>query len=247
VTAADIAGASATENRVEALSARKAELAELISAWEAKMSDVKIVDLVAANLSKLSSEREAVNAELAEAQREAANPFGEAWGEARTLAALKPDDDTDELRVRIKAALRRCIESVTCLFCGRKSNRMAAVRVLFKNDRARDYLFRYTAPRSNGKTSAAAKLTAYTMKQRANLAVYHDDGSNTLEFMGVDLRQQDHAARVAEILEAWDASTPLAELAELKSTPEDVARWLRALDMGCEYVGELPVLSGSKI
>lgn len=140
VNAADIAGENPSAKRVESLSARKAELAELIAAWEAKMGDVKIVDLVAANLSKLSSEREAVNAELAEAQREAANPFSEAWGEARTLAAMNPDEDTDELRLRIKAALRRSIESVTCLFVGSQTKRIAAVRVQFRSNAHRDYL-----------------------------------------------------------------------------------------------------------
>ncbi len=247
VKASDIAGDNTRGNRVEALSARKAELVELVGAWEAKMGDVKIVDLVAANLSRLTGELETVNAELAEAQREAANPFSEAWGEARTLAAMNPDDDTDEMRTRIKAALRRCIESITCLFCGSKANRIAAVRVLFKNERARDYLFVYKLSKSNGKSTTPASFRAYTFRQRATLSVMHYDKPDTIEFTGIDLREPEDAAKIDRVLSEWDVTTPLRDLVEDASTPRDVKHWLAALEQGNEHVGIAPMLCDSEI
>lgn len=162
VTTSEIAGDNPAGKRVEALSARKAELAELVAAWEDKMGDVKIVDRVAANLSKLSGELQTVNTELAEAQREAANPLSEAWGEARTLAGMNPDDDTDELRTRIRAALRRCIHSVHCLFTSHSQARIAAVRVQFRSERHRDYLIVSKQGTSNGLVKRAGTWSVAT-------------------------------------------------------------------------------------
>ncbi|MCI0704596.1 MAG: recombinase family protein [Planctomycetia bacterium] len=145
IHAEDIAGENKAAKRLEALGERKAELETLLKTWEAKMSNPLIADRVAANMAKWSEELNTVNAEMGELQREAANPVAEAWGEARTLAGMNPDNDTEELRVRIKAALRRCIESITCLFntASRgvaKMTRRAAVRVQFTSGAHRDYL-----------------------------------------------------------------------------------------------------------
>jgi DNA invertase Pin-like site-specific DNA recombinase len=221
VKTADIAGNNPATKRVDALSARKAELVELTAAWEAKMDDVKIVDLVAANLSRYKGELESVNAELAEAQREAANPFGEAWGEARTLAGMNPDEDTDELRTRIKAALRRCIESITCLFCGSKANRIAAVRVQFRSGSHREYLL--IANQATSTRSARWKILSFAA--RANL---FDDATGTTLPTGFDLREPEQAARAECVLSKYDGD--ILKLADAADTPRDVSIWLSCLE-----------------
>lgn len=140
VKASDVAGDGGEARRVEALSARVAELDALIAAWTAKMDNPDTVDIVAAKLAELNAKRKGATAELAEAQREASSPVAEAWGRYRTLAGMDPAEDTDDLRTQIRAAMRRVIESVYCLFVGKHNRRVAAAQVYFKSGLVRSYL-----------------------------------------------------------------------------------------------------------
>jgi hypothetical protein len=164
--------------KVEVLAGRAAELDNLIRLWEAKMDDPAIVDSVARKLAGLNTERKAVAAELADAHRDAASPLAETWGEFRSLAELLAEDPSDELRVKVRAALRRAIESVHCLFMGTHTRRLAAVRVQFRGtDRHRDYVLsgvlggRRPAKLEDPVSFADAGLGGFDLRQPADAAV----------------------------------------------------------------------------
>ena len=76
---------------------------------------------------------------------------------------MSPEDDTDDLRTRIKHALqRRCITGIYCLFLGRGITRLAAVQVRFTNEtQAAAYVIVYR-PKHGGQ---AASLVAEVIRR----------------------------------------------------------------------------------
>lgn len=189
VKVSDVQGDDSAGLKVEALAGRLAETDGLIRAWRAKMDDPAIVDTVAAKLAELNLKRKTQAEALADAQREAASPLAEAWGEFRSLAALLAKDQSDELRLKVRAALRRSIESVTCLFTGRGRVRVAAVRVQFRGgDSHRDYLIVYTPGGSNGTVKRPGRWRALSFAEAAP-----DVGA-------LDLREPDDARRLEKAL-----------------------------------------------
>lgn len=145
--ASDISGDDATGLKVESISGQLADVDALIKSWSAKMDDLATVDIVASKLADLNSRRKKLAEALADAQREAASPISESWKGFRSLADLLAKDSSDELRMKLRAALRRSIESIHCVFTGSGRLRLAAVRVQFRgSDRHRDYFIAYDPP-----------------------------------------------------------------------------------------------------
>jgi hypothetical protein len=193
----DIAGDDTAARKVEALSGRLTEADELTRQWKAKMDDPEIVDVVADKLRDLAARRKALAAELADAQREAASPVSEAWGEFRTLAGMDPDDDTDELRVRIRGALRRAVESVTCLFAGTNQARVAAVRVQFREGgRHRDYVILHRAAR-RGPRGGKGRPAAWEAVSFADVGATGRDLRNPADVRKVEALLQAAAGELA--------------------------------------------------
>ena len=97
----------------------------------------------------------------------AASPTSEAWGEAKTLlAALDEAPDPTDARLRLRAVLRRVVESIHLLVVPRGRDRLAAVQVTFtgcppvsdevpvdplEGGRYRRYLIVHRPAKSNGK------------------------------------------------------------------------------------------------
>src|SRR5262249_32307915 len=153
VTAADVWGEGDAGRKAEALAGRVAEVDGLVKVWMAKMDNPAIVDTVAEKLAELNTRRKGLTADLAEAQREGPSPPAERWGEGRTLADLLAADPSDELREKVRAALRRAVETIACLFVSGRGNgaRLAAVQVHFRGSgRRRDYLVAHKPAVSNG-------------------------------------------------------------------------------------------------
>jgi DNA invertase Pin-like site-specific DNA recombinase len=145
ITAADVFDRGAPGRRVEALAGELAHQDRLIAKLQPQLDNPDLVDLVSPRLAIHNRKRKELATALAQAQREAANPAAESWGEFRALGGLDPEQDTDEVRQKVRAALRRCVQSIHCLFttrtCGARSVRVAAVRVQFLGVAAhRDYL-----------------------------------------------------------------------------------------------------------
>ena len=107
------------------LAEKEAELEKVKARLERKYSDA-----VADVLERHADAVAALRLELAQANQEAAAPVAEAWGE---LKSLNDVPDTDEARVRLRAALRRVVEAIYCLFASRGRERLAAVRIAFKD------------------------------------------------------------------------------------------------------------------
>jgi DNA invertase Pin-like site-specific DNA recombinase len=196
IKATEIQDDNGAARKAEVLAGKVVEIDTLTRAWRAKMDNPAIVDVVATKLAELAEQRKVLAEELAEVQREAASPLAEAWGTFRTLAGLKPAGDTDDLRVRIKAALRRTVEGIWCLFVshGRKSDRLAAVQVWFKSGACRNYLIRHRQPRANSHGWRADGIW-----QVWSLADVVRPGD-------LDLRDRAHAEALEKRLQAFDLS-----------------------------------------
>lgn len=191
VKASDIEPDGDAGQRIEVLAGRITEIDSLVKRWTAKMEDPAIVDTVAAKLGELNQKRKAVTAELAQAQREAASPVPEAWGEFRGLADLLRKDNSDDVRIKVREALRRAVEGVICLFVVRGGVRIAAVRVQFVgSDAHRDYLICHRKRVFNG-----------TVGRDAQTRVVSFSAAD-----GLDLRNQNHAAKLLRELEHMDLS-----------------------------------------
>lgn len=150
VKPADVFGADDTARKVDAIDGRLTEVDALIAKWRAKMDDESITDLVAEKLSELNIRRKALAAELAQARQEAADPASGAWERFHSLSDVLRQNPSDDVRAQVRAALRRAIESVYCLFTGVGRVRLTAVRVQFRGtERHRDYVIGYEPGRSN--------------------------------------------------------------------------------------------------
>jgi hypothetical protein len=159
VRASDIEGDDKKTAEVVSLSNDLARAEALAAKWRAKMDNPAIVDPVAAKLTELNTQIQHLRKQLAEAEREATATLAEAWGEFGTLAGRLNRDTSDEMKEKVRAALRRAIESVTCLFVGAGRARVAAVRVQFRGgDLHRDYVVYYDPPRSNAAKKGSGRL-----------------------------------------------------------------------------------------
>jgi DNA invertase Pin-like site-specific DNA recombinase len=135
-------------DRVTELTAKVARKESLIAALRAELEGgSREVKAAVQSLAKLEDELEAMNVELAHARAEAAVPLADAWSDCRSLAeAVETAPDRQEAQVRLRAALRRSVEGIWCLFVRRGHVRLAAVQVWFKGGRHRDYLIRRRRP-----------------------------------------------------------------------------------------------------
>ena len=158
VSASEICGETTVMNRLATLLSERDRLESLIKAWEAQMENVLNVPTVAAKLSGFSAELAGVNAELAVADREAVISTGESWAEFKSLAEVLTEDNSDEMRARVKAAIRRCVSRVVCVFGHRGRVSVAIVRVEFLVGTAREYIVIYKPGRSNHRVKRAGKL-----------------------------------------------------------------------------------------
>ena len=134
VAVSDVQGDNGAAQLVDALTARKIELDGLIKCWSGKMDDPDLVDVVSAKLKELNGKRKIVVKELADAQRVVGANVTDSMNECHGLIDLLKKSPTDEMRNRVRAALRRVIESMTCLFLpaiGR--DRLAFTKVTFRD------------------------------------------------------------------------------------------------------------------
>jgi hypothetical protein len=144
------------------------------------------VDAVAAKLAELNTERKKLTADQAVAQREAASPLAESWGEFRSLADLLKKDASEELRVKARSALRRSIETVYCLFVRYGSTRVAAVQVNFTGTGSRSYLILHKAATAGAVGTRPAQTWVRSFA--------------TAGLPTIDLRRRDHADKLLRVL-----------------------------------------------
>jgi DNA invertase Pin-like site-specific DNA recombinase len=149
----DIQGDSNEGRKVELTASRLAEIDTLIGLWTNKMDDQAIVDTVAAKLAELGARRKSTAAELAEAQRDAASPAPETWGEFRSLAAMLKNPSY-ELRMKVQAALRRSLDNVYCVFVRRGSYALGGAVIYFQGGTRRSYTIIHRRSRAGNHPAA---------------------------------------------------------------------------------------------
>jgi hypothetical protein len=128
-------------DEVVVLSSRLADNEAQSEAIQAELVRGGQVAVLVGAARQLEAEHKALTEQLAEAKQKAASPLGEAWGEFKSLAeALAKAPDQGDARVRLRAALRRVVEKVWCLFTGNGTTRTAVVEVWFVGGKRRVFL-----------------------------------------------------------------------------------------------------------
>src|SRR5262249_34901733 len=136
-------------NKSQALAGRLAELEDEIGKLKARLQ-AKYSDAVADVLEQQEAEAKLLTVQIGEARQEEASPLGEAWGDCQTLLdAIDRAPEPEEARVRLRAALRRIVEEIWCLFVDRGIVRLAAVQVWFAGGAHRDYLIMHRGSHAN--------------------------------------------------------------------------------------------------
>jgi hypothetical protein len=137
--------AAALAGELARVVAKMAELeAELLNGNVAALAKV---------LRRLEGEKLELEGKLAEARQNAAHPLGEAWkGVKSLLAALDGAPDPEDVRLRLRATLRRVVESIWVVVMGRRGgDRLAVAQVWFAGGgRHRDYIVLHRPVRNNG-------------------------------------------------------------------------------------------------
>jgi DNA invertase Pin-like site-specific DNA recombinase len=145
-------------------------------------------------LRQLEERKRDLDGRLAAAREKAAHPLSAAWGEAQSLAAtLDSAPDPNDVRLRLRSAIRRMIESIWLLPVAHGRDRLCAVQVWFAGGkRHRDYLILHRPPKADGKRPA--KPGGWWARSMAVLAKPDD----------LDLRKPAHAKRLEAALAKVD-------------------------------------------
>jgi hypothetical protein len=132
-----------------------------------------VIPEVGGKLRAKSAERKAAVEALDTAKANVASPLSGEWGECRGLVeALEQANNAREVRVRLKQALARIVESVWCLFMPGRENRVAVAQVWFASgEKHRDYLIHHT----NADPRAAKGERCWAVKSCAGTGLPHLD------------------------------------------------------------------------
>lgn len=171
----------------------------VVLAGELARVDSKIAELESellngdvAALAKVLRQQEEVKkdltARLDEARQRSVHPPTESWKEAKSLFdAVNDAPDPQDVRLRLRAALRRIIDSIWLLVVRKGHTRLAEAQVWFTGGkRYRTILIFHRPPRSNGKQRQDGRWCCRAITQP-------DDG---LGFCWEDLRDPDLAGCV---------------------------------------------------
>jgi hypothetical protein len=131
-----------------------------------------------------------------EAKGRAAAPVAATWGAARTLMDLLDEAEgpeaVEDVRLRLRGAFRRLIESVWLLVVPRGRDRLCACQVYFTGGKTRrDYLILHRPAKGNQSARTEGHWEARSLA--------HDAVPGEL-----DLRRPDHAARLEKVLAEID-------------------------------------------
>lgn len=186
---AEVIGAGPTGTGAE-LKALSDELAEVRGGMESVKADLAekysraLSDVVRA----LGDREEALLARIEEVKARAAKPLTPTWADAQNLArALEEAQDPEDVRLRLRSAMRRIIDHARVLIVTRHLHKLAALQVYFRDGAARSYLLHYRRRYYNFHAHVEAAESARSFAQ-ASL-----DGK-------LDLREPADVARVKRFL-----------------------------------------------
>ncbi|OAI40199.1 hypothetical protein AYO40_05070 [Planctomycetaceae bacterium SCGC AG-212-D15] len=177
-------GGPEAANQVLALTGKRGELQKRIEQVKAKLVDGGNLTSLVEVLRTLEAKAAIADEELEEAQRAAASPLTGAWAECRgILDVLDKSKDEAETRTRLRGTLRRMVDSIWCLFIGKRSMRIAAVQLFFAGGKRRDYIILYKAATGG---AVARRLGSCDVRSFAGIAGPKD----------LDLRRRTDAQRL---------------------------------------------------
>jgi DNA invertase Pin-like site-specific DNA recombinase len=193
IPAEEIIGRNGTANEVSVLSGELARIEGELSEAKAFLNANGFSVTIGQHITDLEAKQADKIEKLTAARQRAAHPAAESWGEFQSLAhALKNADDPDDMRMRIRTALRRNVDSIWLLIVPRGQTRIAAVQIWFTGGKQhRDYLIvhRHALRGAAGEREAASWV--------ASLA----DAADPAE---LDLRQREDTEALAELLAEMD-------------------------------------------
>jgi hypothetical protein len=177
--------------KVLSLSGRLQEVEGRLAQIKAKLVEnpEADVDALVEVLRTLEGRRKALADQLAAARQEAASPAMEAWGQCHSLIdALDKAPDPADVRIRLRAAVRRIVDSIYVLTMTKGRDRLAAVQVWFaEKGKHRDYLI-LSRPALGG--SVGTRPASWWARSLATVA----------KADALDLRKPDHARRLEKVL-----------------------------------------------
>jgi hypothetical protein len=151
------------------------------------------VGAIAAKLRQLEAREAEIVSRLDEAKEQAALPLGDSWKAVRTLADLLDDaEDLADVRIRLRAAIRRTIREIWVLVVRRGRTQLAAAQVFFhageNSDERRDYLLVHVGGRGNQHGRTEGRWTARSLPPEVTAK------------LRLDLRRKDHSSRLEQYL-----------------------------------------------
>jgi DNA invertase Pin-like site-specific DNA recombinase len=155
-------------------------------------------------IQELQGERKQVGDRLAGLRQEEEGESAGDLGEAQSLIAMLARAGAEELpdlRRRLKARIRLLVAEAWVVIVPRGRDRLAAVQLLFRGGRRRDYLILHRPGKSYGKARVDGQWWALSL----SAAVRAGD---------LDLREPEQADALAEVLAAADLARLAAKMAE---------------------------------
>jgi DNA invertase Pin-like site-specific DNA recombinase len=193
IDAAEVLGPDTAPSEVAALSGEWAKVEAELSEAAAFMRVHGFSPTIGKQITDLETRKLELEEKLADAQRRAQTPMASAWGEAQSLAgAIDNAADPDGIRVRLRTALRRAVESIWLLVVPRGRDRLAVAQIRFAGrGERRDYLLLHRWARGG---AVRARPASWLCGSLADVARGGD----------FDLRKRDHAGRLGKVLERLD-------------------------------------------
>lgn len=152
-------------DRVSALVGEVDEVRRRIERLKAALGADDDIKAVVEKLREWEEREAELTAELSLARQEAATPLDGAWGEYKSLAeALAKAGNSVETRTRLRAALRRIVSTIWCLFVARGQDRLAVVQIRFEGGAHRDYIILHEAGHGNASAKRPARWSARSLK-----------------------------------------------------------------------------------
>jgi DNA invertase Pin-like site-specific DNA recombinase len=147
------------------LAVKAGELTRLegeIGQLEAELADGADIPSVVRVLKAKEARRAELAREVADLRHRAAHPLAESWGELRSLAeVLAKAKDPADARLRLRAAVRRVVESVWLLPTAAGAVRPCVAQVYFAGGAVRSYLIAYRP--AHGPTRRPATWQAWSL------------------------------------------------------------------------------------
>lgn len=145
--ASDVTGSRPAEDAVEVWSGRLAAVNHKIAQTQQRAARAEDPTVFLDLLEELAKERKEAVANRERAKAEATGGLGDSLGECCGLRSLleqaSTDEERDDLRERIKGALRRLVDTVWLLVARHGVARLIAVQVNFRGGARRNYLIFY--------------------------------------------------------------------------------------------------------